>query len=46
MRYDFTTILDREGKDASRRWMSWENAGFAQKRPKDGFNILQCGLRI
>ena len=40
MRYDFTTILDREGKDAIAVDGLGKMPGFAPERPKDGFDII------
>ena len=48
MTYDFTTIMDRSGKDALAvdsigADVSWAQAPTA---PKDGFSKSRCGSRI
>lgn len=45
MKYDFTSILDRRGKDAA----AYDNVGahvIAPARPKEGFDIIPCGWQI
>ena len=40
MKYDFTTILDREGKDAIAVDGLGKMSGFAPERPKEGFDVI------
>ncbi len=40
MKYDFTTILDREGKDAIAVDGLGKMPGFAPERPKEGFDVI------
>ena len=38
MKYDFTSLMDRHGKDAIA--VDGLGTGFAPDRPKDGFDII------
>ena len=40
MRYDFTKIIDRHGKDAIAVDGLGKNPGFAPEPPKDGFDVI------
>jgi cystathionine beta-lyase len=40
MKYDFTTIMDRRGKDAIAVDLIGKYPGFAPSKPKDGFDVL------
>ena len=40
MRYDFTKIIDRHGKDAIAVDDLGKNPGFAPEPPKDGFDVI------
>lgn len=40
MRYDFTKIIDRHGKDAIAVDGLGKNPGFAPELPKDGFDVI------
>ena len=40
MKYDFTTIMDRRGKDAIAVDMIGNGPGFAPDAPKDGFDVI------
>ena len=41
MRYDFTKIIDRHGKDAIAVDGLGKNPGFAPEPPKDGFDVIR-----
>ena len=40
MKYDFTTIMDRKGKDAIAVDMIGNGPGFAPDAPKEGFDVI------
>lgn len=40
MKYDFTSIIDRQGKDALAVDGVGENPGFAPDKPKEGFDVI------
>ena len=41
MKYDFTSILDRRGRDAiAVDALGGDGPGFAPSRPKDGFDLI------
>ena len=45
MKYDFTSILDRRGKDAA----AYDNVGahvIAPARPKEGFDIIPLWVAV
>ena len=47
MKYDFTTLPDRRGKDALAIDSLGKMPGFAPDLPKEGFDAIpMCGLRI
>lgn len=45
MKYDFTSIMDRMGKDAIAVEALGQNP-MAPKPPKEGFDVIPCGLQI
>ena len=40
MKYDFTTIMDRRGKDAIAVDLPGKGGGFAPGGPKEGFDLI------
>ena len=46
MKYDFTTLPDRRGKDAIALDMVGQPGGFAPAGPKEAFLLSPCGWRI
>ena len=40
MKYDFTTVYDRRGKDALAVDALGQPGGFAPSKPKDGFSVI------
>ena len=45
MKYDFTSIMDRmERMQLLRRY--WDKNPVAPKPPKEGFDVIRCGLQI
>lgn len=40
MKYDFTTLMDRHGKDAIALDMVGDGGGFAPAAPKEGFDVI------
>ncbi len=40
MKYDFTSIMDRRGKDAMAVDMLGKHPGFAPDKPKEGFDVI------
>ena len=40
MKYDFTSIMDRRGKDAIAVDMPGQGGGFAPDAPKEGFDLI------
>ena len=40
MKYDFTSIIDRQGKDAIAIDMVGQSGGFAPGGPKEGFDVI------
>ena len=41
MKYDFTTIMDRRGKDAIAVDLPGKGGGFAPGGPKEGFDLIR-----
>lgn len=46
MKYDFTSIMNRHGKDAIAVDSVGQMNGFAPEAPKPGFDVIPCGWRI
>ena len=40
LKYDFTSVIDRQGKDALAVDGVGENPGFAPDKPKEGFDVI------